>query len=95
VRWSVAKPEPISKTEPAPTPKVSHPVAVGKPLPSASAAGQESVVQRSSAAATRTTAGVGFGLAKVASVNREGGMVALEGVMETPEELLVMPQLLE
>lgn len=95
MRWSVAKPEPTSKTEPAPTLKVSHPVAVGKPLPSESAAGQESVVQRSSAAATRTTAGVDFGLAKAASAHREGGKVALEGVMETPEELQVMRQLLE
>jgi transposase len=87
--------QPTSNTEPAPTPKVSHPEAIGKPLPAASAAGQESVFQRSSAAATRSTAGVGFGVVKASSAHREGGMVVLEGVMETPEELLVMRQLLE
>jgi transposase len=68
---------------------------MGKPLPAASAAGNGSVFQRSSAAVTRSTAGVGFGVVKAASAHREGGMVALEGVMETPEELLVMRQLLE
>jgi DNA-binding NarL/FixJ family response regulator len=38
---------------------------------------------------------VGFGLAKVASAHTAVGMVALEGVMETPEEVAVMRQLLE
>ena len=87
--------QPTSNTEPAPTPKVSHPEAIGKPLPAALAAGHGSSLQGSSAAEKRSTAGVGFGLIKAASAHREGGMVALEGVMETPEELLVMRQLLE
>jgi len=43
----------------------------------------------------RSTAGVGFGLAKTANAHTAGGMVALEGVMETPEEVAVMRQLLE
>ena len=68
---------------------------MGKPLPAASAAGQESVIQRSSAAATRSSAGVGFGVVKAASAHTAGGLVALEGVMETPEEVAVMRQLLE
>ncbi len=87
--------QPTSNTEPVPTPKVSHPEAIGKPLPAALAAGHGSSLQGSSAAEKRSTAGVGFGLIKAASAHRERGMVALEGVMETPEELLVMRQLLE
>jgi hypothetical protein len=38
---------------------------------------------------------VRFGLAKAANAHTAGGIVALEGVMETPEEVAVMRQLLE
>jgi len=87
--------QPTSKTGPAPTPKVSHPEAIGEPLPAALAAGHGSPLQGSSAVEKRSTAGVGFGLAKTANAHTAGGMVALEGVMETPEEVAVMRQLLE
>ena len=69
---------------------------MGEPLPAASAAGHgSSSLQGSSAAQRRSTAGVGFGLAKAGGTHTAGGMVALEGVMETPEEVAVMRQLLE
>ncbi len=87
--------QPTSKTGPAPTPKVSHPEAIGEPLPAALAASHGSPLQGSSAVEKRSTAGVGFGLAKTANAHTAGGMVALEGVMETPEEVAVMRQLLE
>jgi hypothetical protein len=64
-------------------------------LPDASAAGHGSSLQGASPAVKRSTAGVGFGLAKAANGHTAGGMVALEGVMETPEEVAVMRQLLE
>lgn len=38
---------------------------------------------------------MGLGLAKAGSTHTAGGLVALEGVMETPEEVAVMHQLLE
>ena len=65
--------QPTSNTEPAPTPKVSHPEAMGEPLPAASAAGNDSVLQWSSAAATQSTAGVGFGVVKAATPTERGG----------------------
>ena len=65
-----------------------------EPLPAASAAGHGSSLALSSAVPA-STAGVGFGLAKVASAHTEVGMVVLEGVMETPEEVAVIRQLLE
>lgn len=68
---------------------------MGEPLPAALAAGHGASLQRSSAAERQSTAGVGFGLAKARGTHTAGGMVALEGVMETPEEVAVMRQLLE
>jgi len=68
---------------------------MGEPLPAASAAGHGSSLQGSSAAQRRSTAGVGFGLAKASSTHTAGGLVALEGGMETPEEVAEMRQLLE
>ena len=68
---------------------------MGEPLPAASAAGHGASLQRSAAAEKRSTAGVGFGLVKAANAHTAGGLVALEGVMETPEEVAVMRQLLE
>ena len=68
---------------------------MGEPLPAASAAGNGSSLQGSSAVEKRSTAGVGFGLAKAGSTHTARGLVALEGGMETPEEVAVMRQLLE
>jgi len=65
--------QPTSKTGPAPTPKVSHPEAMREPLPAALAAGHGSPLQGSSAAEKRSTAGVGFGLAKTGNAHTAGG----------------------
>jgi transposase len=42
-----------------------------------------------------STAGVGFGVAQTISPRAPRGLIGLEGVMQTPEEVLVMRQLLE
>lgn len=54
-----------------------------------------SVLQLSSATTTRSLAGEGFGVVKAARAHREGGMLVLVGVIETPEELPVVRQYLE
>jgi gamma-glutamyltranspeptidase len=62
-----------SKTQPALTPKVSHPEAMGEPLPAPLAVGYGCCLQGSSVGEIPSTAGVGFGLAKVASTHTAGG----------------------
>ncbi len=42
-----------------------------------------------------STAGVGFGIAQVCRPHASRGLIDLEGPMQTPEEVLVMRQLLE
>ena len=59
-------------------------------MPAALAAGHGSSLQGASAAERRSTAGVGFGLAKAANGHTAGGMVALEGVMAEGTALIAL-----
>jgi transposase len=84
--------QPTSKTEPEATRKLSHLEAEdGR----AATASQGLLVLAETAASTRSTAGVGFGMAPTRPPHAPRGLTALEGAMQTPEEVLVMRQLLE
>jgi len=63
-------------------------------MPAASAAGTTSPMARTTAAEKPSTAGVGFGLVQASSARTRRGLGDLEGVMQTPEEVAVMRQLL-
>ena len=97
-RWLQAHPsvtcQPTAKTEPEATRKLSHPEVMGEPMPAASVAGTTSPMARTTAAEKPSTAGVGFGLVQASSARTPRGLGDLEGVMQTPEEVAVMRQLL-
>ena len=68
---------------------------MGVPLPAASAAGMTAPLVRTTAAEKPSTAGIGFGVDQASSARTPRGLEELEGVMQTPEEVTVMRQLLE
>ena len=63
-------------------------------MPAASVAGTTSPMARTTAAEKPSTAGVGIGLVQASSARTPRGLGDLEGVMQTPEEVAVMRQLL-
>jgi transposase len=84
--------QPTSKTEPEATRKLSHLDPSGSIKPTATAGMLEAVV---SPQQEPSTAGVGFGMAQASRPRALRGLNSLEGAMQTPEEVLVMRQLLE
>jgi hypothetical protein len=81
-----------AKTEPEATRKLSH---LDPARSSEAKAGLGGLAEAMSAKPAPSTAGVGFGVAQTISPRAPRGLIGLEGVMQTPEEVLVMRQLLE
>ena len=68
---------------------------MGVPLPAASAAVMAAPLVRTTAEEKPSSAGIGFGVDQASSARTPRGLEELEGVMQTPEEVTVMRQLLE
>lgn len=65
------------------------------PLPAASAAGSTAQLVRTTAAEKPSPAAIGLGVVQASSTRVQWALVQLVGVMQTPEEVTVMRDLLE